>query len=186
MVSMQIDRTSAIKLGTFAGVTAVAGACHYLGLGEHAAGLFGTTLSLAGAGAHAIVGHLGLRLLETVSEDGGGAESGRAAQNRDVHRLIGEAIARILEREADGAPGDKFGVEYLRRAARSFRSDWMTFDLAGTGSTLSEANAPSTSLVTPNLLRRTRCWNAANGFRWSKKSRERPRLENTIRPSITL
>ena len=139
---MQIDRTSAIKLGTFASVTAVAGACHYLGLGEHAAGLFGTTLALASTGAHAIVGHLGLRLLENVSEDWGGAESSRAAQNRDVHRLIGEAIARILEREADGAPGDKFGVEYLRRAAGSFRSDWMTFDLAGTGPALREANAP--------------------------------------------
>jgi len=140
---MQIDRASAIKLGSFAGVTAVAGACHYFGLGEHVEGLLGTALVLLGAGAHAWVGHLGVDVVHDISERAGGTESARGVQNRDLHRLMGEAIARILEREAQHAPGGKFGADYLKRAAGAFRTDWMAVELTGPETKVSEAEVPA-------------------------------------------
>jgi len=128
---MQIDRASAIKLGGFAAVATVAGACHYFGLGENVAGLLGTALSLLGSGAHALFGHLGVDLIEKFAEHPDPAERARGAQNRDLHRLMGETIARILEREAERAPGGKFGADYLKRAAVAFRTGWMTVELTG-------------------------------------------------------
>jgi tetratricopeptide (TPR) repeat protein len=137
---MQIDRASAIKLGSFAGVTAVAGACHYFGLGEHA-GLLGTVLALAGSGAHALVGHLGVDVVKGITERAG-KESARGVENRDLHRLIGETIAHILEREEDGAPGGKSGAQYLKQAAAAFRcADWMRVELTGSETAVSEPAA---------------------------------------------
>jgi len=135
---MQIDRASAIKLGSFAGVAAVAGACHYFGLGEPAVGLFETALALLGSGAHALVGKLGLDVVHDISERAGGAESARGVQNRDLHRLMGEAIARILEREAERALDGKYGAKYLTHAAAAFRTDWMTVELTGLETKVSE------------------------------------------------
>src|SRR5258708_3366995 len=82
VVRMPIDRATAVKLGSFAGVVTVAGACHYFGLGEHAAGLFGTALALLGSGAHALVGHMGLHVIEKVSEHASGIEHARGVEPR--------------------------------------------------------------------------------------------------------
>jgi tetratricopeptide (TPR) repeat protein len=132
----------AIKLGSFAGVTAIAGAFHYFGLGEHVEGLLGTGLTLLGAGAHALVGHLGVDVVQDVAEHIGGAEGVRGIQNHDLHRLMGESIARILEREAEHAPGDEYGPAYLRSAATAFRNSWMTIELTGPEVAISEAAIP--------------------------------------------
>ena len=137
---MQISRSTAVELGAVAAITAVAGALHNLGLREPAPGLFGTTIALAGAGAHAIFGHLGLRIFEKLSENPRSSDLGREGQNRAARRLIGEAIARILEREAERAQGGETGTKYLREAARSFRTKWLTVEMTGAHAALSEVN----------------------------------------------
>src|SRR6266550_4404754 len=109
---MPIDRASAIKLGSFVGVAAVAGACHHFKLGEGATDLLGTVLTLLGSGAHALVGHLGVDLLAKIAGHGG-ADHARGQQNRDLHRLMGETIARILERESERALSPERGANYL-------------------------------------------------------------------------
>ena len=57
--------------------------------------------SLGAGGLHAFAGHLGVSVLDdTIDEHAQRAEERvRGAQNRDVHRLMGETIARILERD---------------------------------------------------------------------------------------
>jgi tetratricopeptide (TPR) repeat protein len=139
IVPVQISHPTVVKLTGFAGVAAVAGACHYFGLGE-LTGLLGTGLALAGATAHAWVGHLGVELVKDISERTG-EESARGVQNRDLHRLMGQVIARILEREATSAPGDKSGAVYLKEAAEAFRGDsWMEVELTGPEIAVSESN----------------------------------------------
>ena len=64
---MSIARASAIKIATFAGVTGIAGACHYFGLGEHASGLLGTAFALGGSGLHALSGHLGVEAIGDIT-----------------------------------------------------------------------------------------------------------------------
>ena len=53
--SMKLDRATLFKLGTFTGVAALAATVHALGLGEHAEGILGAVLALAGSGAHATI-----------------------------------------------------------------------------------------------------------------------------------
>ena len=63
----------------------------------------------------------------------------RGVQNRDLHRLIGEAIATVLERNASSIGGGPDGVKYLKKAAAAFRSDrWMDVELTGTQVEISE------------------------------------------------
>jgi hypothetical protein len=88
---MEIDRSSATKLGSFVGVAAVAGACHYFGLRE-LPGLLGTGMALAGAGAQAWVGNLGVDLVKNIAERPG-EESPRGVQNR--HPVIPENLIGI-------------------------------------------------------------------------------------------
>ena len=140
---MQMTRVTLIKLASFGGITAVAGACHYFGLEEHGTGLLGTALALVGAGAHAITGHWGMTLVENISEHGDGDDRARRAQNHDLHRMIGEAIARILEREAGNAPPGDFGSKYLKRAAVAFRGDpWRSVELTGSEKVIDESVIP--------------------------------------------
>jgi len=134
---MEIRRATAIELASCAGIAAIAGACHYFGLNE-LPGLLGTGLALAGAAAHAGVGHTVVDLVKGVAE-GAGKESARGLENRDLHRLVGKTIARILEREAPSAPGNKYGAAYLTEAAKAFRGDsWMNVELTGPEITVSE------------------------------------------------
>jgi tetratricopeptide (TPR) repeat protein len=138
MNHVQIPRSSAIKLGSFAGVAAVAGACHYFGLGEHIHGLLGTALALAGAGLHAWTGHLGVEVVGDIAERAGN-ETPRGVENRDLHRLIGHTIAHTLEKEAERAPGDTPGAGYLREAAAAFRGpNWTSVELTGPELAVSE------------------------------------------------
>src|SRR5260370_23866243 len=139
---MQITRATGVRLGSVAGIAAVAGACHYFHLGE-LSGLIGTGLALAGEGAHAWFGHLGAEVVKDVIERAG-KETPRGVQNRDLHRLVGQAIAAILEREADRAPGGKYGAAYLKEAATSFRgANWMEVELIGAEIAVSEPNVPA-------------------------------------------
>jgi hypothetical protein len=140
--AVQIDRQTAVKLGIFAGVTVVAGAQYYFGLGENATGLVGTALFLAGAAAHATTGHFGVNVIEFLGKWLGGKDPARRQQNRDLQRLIGEAIARILERASGGAPGGKAGANYLKHAAAAFRDNWMEFELTGIESAVGENSLP--------------------------------------------
>ena len=152
---MQIDRATVIKLASFAGVATVAGAFHYFGVGEHAIPLLGTALHLLGEGAHAWVGHLGVHLIDNISGHGSAADRARGAQNRDLHRLMGETIARILEREAARAPGGKFGTKYLVRAAAAFRTNWMAVELTGPETVLSEPAMPAYFTGDSELIKAT-------------------------------
>jgi hypothetical protein len=92
---MRIDRSSAIKLGSFAGAAAILGACRHFGL-EELPGLLGAGLAVVAATAHAGAGRLVLDWVKEIAERGG--EGVRGEQNRDLHRLMGETIARILGR----------------------------------------------------------------------------------------
>src|SRR5260370_3768243 len=137
---MSSGRASLIKMGTFAGVTLVAAASHFSGLGEHATGVLGTVLALGSEGALALAGHLGVHLLDAGIEKYASAEEhARKTQNHDLHRLVGETIARVLDRQADHAPGGKVGREYLMEAAAAFRGpEWMTAETSGNESVISE------------------------------------------------
>ena len=108
---MPISRSTAFKLRSFAGVTVLAGAAHYFGFGEQTVGWLGTALALLGSGAHAWVGHLGVHLVESIEKSADPEKRARATQNQDLHRLMGETIARILEREAPHAPGGEAGAK---------------------------------------------------------------------------
>ena len=107
---MPIDRASAIKLGSFVGIAAVAGACHHFKLGEGATDLLGTVLTLLGSGTHALDGHLGKDLLGKIAGHGSAGRA-RGVQNRDLHRLMGETVARIQERESDRALSPEHGAD---------------------------------------------------------------------------
>src|SRR5436190_10654652 len=135
---MHVKRASAIKLASFGGVTVVAAASHYFGLGEHAKGLLGATFALAGAGVHALFGHLGVHLVETISEHSESENQVHSVQNDDLHQLIGATIARILKEEARNAPGGKIGATFLKAAATAFRTQWMSVELIGPETALGE------------------------------------------------
>jgi tetratricopeptide (TPR) repeat protein len=140
---VQIDRASLVKLTSFAGVAGIAGAFHHFGLDAQAAGWIGTALALLGAGAHAWVGHLGVDLLHDVARRFGRGEEARGVQNRDLHRLLGQTIAHILEDEAKHAPGGRFGAAFLTRAAAAFRGDvWMAVELTGAAAAVGEEEIP--------------------------------------------
>ena len=98
--------------------------------------LLGTAWFLAGAAAHATTGHFGVNVVEFVGERLGGKDPARRQQNRDLQRLIGEAIARVLERASVGAPGGKAGRNYLKNAAAEFPRQLDAFEPTGTESGL--------------------------------------------------
>lgn len=141
---MQLDRPALVKLAGFGGITAVALAANQLGLGEHSEGLLAGLVALAGEGARAVWGHLGVHLIERVAGHSGAEEHARGTQNHDLHRLMGETIAGILEREAEGAPGGRFGGDYLKRAANAFRrNEWMEVELVGPEIAVGETKVPA-------------------------------------------
>jgi len=140
---VEIDRSALVRLAGFGGVTAIALAANQLGLGEHSASLLAGVAALLGEGARAVWGHLGVHMIEKVAGHSGGEEHARGAQNHDLHRLIGETIARILEREAEVAPGGKSGGNYLKQAAKAFQGNvWMTVELIGAEAAVGEAKVP--------------------------------------------
>ena len=95
---MEIDRSSATKLGSFVGVAAVAGGCHYFGLRE-LPGLLGTGMAVAGAGAQAWVGNLGVDLVKNIAERPG-EESPRDVQNRlSILKNQSASIVRGMKRQ---------------------------------------------------------------------------------------
>jgi hypothetical protein len=151
---MAIDRAAGIKLTTFAGVAAVTAAIHSLGF--HPDLLLGTLMTLGGAAGEAITGQWGTHLLDTTIDKHAdkAAERARGVQNRDIHRLIGQTIAGILEREATDPLGGLSGAQYLKHAAAAFRSaQWMTLELTGPESVLGEPSVAEYFTGNPDAIK---------------------------------
>jgi class 3 adenylate cyclase/predicted ATPase len=134
---MPSSRESLIHLAGL-GVTALtAVVAHHYEVGD-AASLFGSGIALLGSVAHASFGHIGLEFVHDLAKRFGGEHSPRGRENRDLHRLIGGTIARILEDSAKGAQ-DEFGARWLKEAAQAFRGEsWMSIELTGSETAVSE------------------------------------------------
>ena len=65
----------------------------------------------------------------------------RGKQNRDLHRLIGEAISLTLQRAATDAPGGAAGAAYLNCAVEAFRDDWLAVELTADEAAIGEPAA---------------------------------------------
>jgi hypothetical protein len=137
---MTMDRSTGIKLCSFAGLASVAAAGHYLGFPEGVNGILPLIFTLGREGAATLAGHMGAHLLVDAAEKSGkhAIDRVRGRQNRDVHRLIGEAIALMLERAAVDAPGGADGAAYLSGAAAAFRQDWMAVELTADEAAIGE------------------------------------------------
>lgn len=124
---MKIDPSTAFKLTWFGALTTIATAGNYFGLGPEVAGI----LAMMGSGYAAdLAKEVAGDLLVTAADAAGQDVMARARgiQNRDVHRLMGEAIAAVLDREATGAPADDAAC--LRSVASAFRGPaWMQVEL---------------------------------------------------------
>lgn len=138
---MPSSRESLIHLAGL-GVTALtAVAAHHYEVSD-AASLFGSGIALVGSVAHASFGHIGLEFVHDLAKRFGGEHGPRDRENRDLHRLIGDTIARILEDSAK-ATQDVFGARWLEEAAQAFRGEsWMSIELTG----------PETSVSEPRIL----------------------------------
>ena len=87
---MALDRSTGIKLCSFAGLAAVAWAGRLLGIHEGLEGFLPLTLLLTREGAATLAGHMGAHLLVDAAEKRGkrAIDDVRGKQNRDLHRLI--------------------------------------------------------------------------------------------------
>jgi hypothetical protein len=124
---MRIGRATSLKLAWFAGLSTLAAAAHTFGPGGAVTGLL-ATLGAVGPYANAVAQNLGAQLLIDSADAAGDVEASRARGilNHDLHRLIGETIVRLLDRQATGASGHA----YLTAAAKAFRSRaWMEVEL---------------------------------------------------------
>jgi hypothetical protein len=61
-------------------------------------------------------------LVEDIAEHGS-EESSRGVENRNLHLLLGQAIARILGGRGGSAPGGKYGTAHLKETSEAFRGD---------------------------------------------------------------
>src|SRR6185369_3530370 len=130
---MRIAQATLIKLSTFAGIATIAAASHHFGLGD-LPGLVGTAGILLHEGALTLTGHWGVKLLDTQIDKHADSAKERTSgvRNQDLRRLMGDAIARIVERGAAEAPGGEWAYSYLKEVAESFRGPrWL--NLKGTG-----------------------------------------------------
>src|SRR6266852_7660745 len=100
---MAIKRESVITLASLGAAALVATAAGRV----EAAGPLSIGLALVGSWADATFGHLGLELVHSFSRRYGEATA-RARENRDLHRLIGETIAHVLDESASSA-AHRFG-----------------------------------------------------------------------------
>jgi hypothetical protein len=140
---MALDRSTGIKLCSFAGLAAVAWAGRLLGIHEGLEGFLPLTLLLTREGAATLAGHMGAHLIVDAAEKRGkhAIDEVRGKQNRDLHRLIGEAISLTLRKAATGAPGGAAGAAYLNSAADAFREDWMAVELTSDEAAIGEPAA---------------------------------------------
>jgi NAD(P)-dependent dehydrogenase (short-subunit alcohol dehydrogenase family) len=91
-----IKRETLVRLASLGATALTVGLTKHFGLEE--ASLAG---ALVGSMAHASFGHIGLEFLHDFAKRVGGKEPARQRENRDLHRLIGETIARVLEKSAE-------------------------------------------------------------------------------------
>jgi tetratricopeptide (TPR) repeat protein len=153
---VQIERASLVKLAGI-GVTAAATiAAHPSG---EVATWAGAGLLLLDSVAHAGFGHLVLDFIHDVARRFDGAGTARGVENRDLHRLIGATIARVLEHQAEHeagrAPGGKPGAQYLKSAAAAFRGEaWMNAELIGPETALAEVNVQSFFSGDPEAIKK--------------------------------
>lgn len=137
---MRIAKATLIKLSAFAGVATIATASHYFGLGD-LPGLVGTAGIMLHEGALTLTGHWGVHLLDTQINKHADStrERTNGARNQDLRRLMGEAIARVIEREAAQAPGGKWAYSYLKEAAELFRGPrWLNVEVTGAAAAIDE------------------------------------------------
>ena len=137
---MSIDRSTGIKLCSFAGLLGIAATGHYLGLGHEVEGILPFALALTRDGGGTLAGHLGTHLLVEAADRSGAyaADNARGLQNHDLHRLIGEAIARTLEKAAEETTIGPDGTAYLNSAAKAFRTNWMEVELTEADAAVAE------------------------------------------------
>jgi hypothetical protein len=140
---MALDRSTGIKLCSFAGLAFVAWAGRLLGIQEGLEGFLPLTLLLTREGAATLAGHMGAHLIVDAAEKRGrhAIDEVRGNQNRDLHRLIGEAISLTLRRAATDAPGGAAGAAYLNSAAEAFGDGWMAVELTADEAAIGEPAA---------------------------------------------
>ena len=140
---MALERSTGIKLCSFAGLALVAWVGRLLGIQEGLEGFLPLTLLLTREGAATLAGHMGAHLIVDAAEKRGkhAIDEVRGKQNRDLHRLIGEAISLTLRRAATDAPGGAAGAAYLNSAAEAFRDDWMAVELTADEAAIGEPAA---------------------------------------------
>src|SRR5208283_496156 len=140
---MALDRPTGIKLCSFGGLAALAWAGRMLGIQEGLQGFLPLALLLTREGAATLAGHMGAHLIVDAAEKRGkhAIDEVRGKQNRDLHRLIGEAISLTLRRAATDAPGGAAGAAYLNSAADAFREDWMAVELTSDEAAIGEPAA---------------------------------------------
>src|SRR4051794_32360184 len=85
--AMTIDRSSGLKLCSFAGLALVAWAGRLLGIHDGLEGFLPLTLWLTREGAATLAGHMGSHLLIDAAEKSGkhAIDEVRGTQNRDLH-----------------------------------------------------------------------------------------------------
>ncbi|HEY6346349.1 MAG TPA: tetratricopeptide repeat protein [Bryobacteraceae bacterium] len=153
---MQIERASLVKLAGFGVSAAAILAAHHSG---EAATLAGAGLLLLDSVAHVGFEHLVGDFIHDVARRFDGAETARGVENRDLHRLIGATIARVLEHEGEHevgrAPGGKPGAQYLKSAAAAFRGEtWMNAELIGPQTVLAEVNVSNFFSGDPEAIKK--------------------------------
>ncbi|MCC7125341.1 MAG: hypothetical protein IT178_10870 [Acidobacteria bacterium] len=134
---MGVERITVAKLCWFGGLTAVAAAATQFAADP---AILAALPLLGGAGAYAnsVAQNLAADLAIDAAHSSADTGRARGLLNRDLHRLIGQAIARVLERDSAVRPDG----QYLAHAARAFRgAAWMEVTLTGTETELAERKA---------------------------------------------
>jgi tetratricopeptide (TPR) repeat protein len=120
MACVTISRETLFKLAGLATTAAVVGAVHQTGL--EAKNIAGLLLDVA----HAAFGHIGLEFVHDLANHFEGK-----SKSRDMHRLIGEAIARVMESSSERVPTG-LSARWIKDAAESFRGEpWLNVELTG-------------------------------------------------------
>ena len=154
---MAVDRATGIKLCALAGLAGVAAAGDQFGLGTGSHGILPALWHLGREGALLLGGHLGTELVvEAADAAGERIEHSHASQNRDLHRLIGETIARILERRENQLEPASAERRYLNVAVAAFRQRWMIVPSSSIAAAIREPGLSQYFAGNPDTIKNTR------------------------------
>jgi hypothetical protein len=153
---MTISRSTLLKLSWFGALTTVSVVANQQGLGPAVTGLL-AALGAAGGYASDVAKNICAQLLVDAADAADDAETrnARREQNRHVHRLIGEAVARVLEQNAarSGAVG-------------SGRARWPSRTRTRVYSGGARAAALQKPVGDPRAHAPGRCWCGRQQCRW--------------------